>query len=112
MSPRYWAWLEVGEVMESSLVFSTVVALVLNLRFLKGFVWDGCVLSNERILCLNHLCRSRQRASVKPRCLLCLPGGTGESCSCLLRWKRTPVFPVLHPGFSLVYICNSYIIIE
>lgn len=32
MSPRYWAWLEVGEVMESSLLFSTVVALVLNLE--------------------------------------------------------------------------------
>lgn len=56
MSPRYWAWLEVGEVMESSLLFSTVVALVLNLPFLKGFVWDG----SEHVLCLNHLCCSRQ----------------------------------------------------
>lgn len=107
MSPRYWAWLEVGEVIESSLLFSTIVALVLNLPFLKGFVWDAHVLGNKHVLCLNHLCSSRQRASVKPLWLLWLPGGTGESCSSLLRWGRTPVCPVLHPSFLLVYICNG-----
>lgn len=65
MSPRYWPWLEVGEVMESSLLFSTGAALVLNLPFLKGFVRDGCVLGNEHVLCLNPLCCSGPRASVK-----------------------------------------------
>lgn len=81
MSPRYWAWLEVGEVMESSLLFSTGAALVLNLPFLRGFAWDGCVLRKEHVLCLNHLCCSGQRAPVKSLWLLWLAVGTGEPCS-------------------------------
>lgn len=31
MSPRYWTWLEDGEVMESSLLLSTTAVLALNL---------------------------------------------------------------------------------
>lgn len=80
MSPRYWAWLEVGEVMESSLLFSTGAALVLNLPFLEGFIWNGCVLRNEHVLCLNHLCCSGQRASVKLLWLFWLSISTGEPC--------------------------------